>query len=284
MRIYLSRNVSLGIGIELPAAIEEIREAYALLNGTDTIPLETATAYVCSDIPHMHDYLYEVPVTMHALDELNYLAHRIDWMDAQESFVFGAAIKLTEPKSLQELINLACNLDKFDYWPGITTEAQLGEALAAKEHDMISKGQVGCSDLELLGKSYRKACQGVFMECGFVKTEKPMECAYDGISIPDLEYKIAPVFMVWLCKKGGNHYDNYKLALPASEAKMDLFKSGMGITSWSDCEVLVTSYSVADMQDKLPKTIEKLNDLALTIQKDMEQQEGEGVMQIKGFE
>ena len=128
MRIYLSRAVSPGIGIELPAAIEEIREAYALLDGTDTIPLETATAYVCSDIPNMHDYLYEVPVTMHALNELNYLAHQIDWMDTQACFVFGAAIKLTEPKSLQGMINLACNVDKVVYWFGIITEAQLGEA------------------------------------------------------------------------------------------------------------------------------------------------------------
>ena len=30
--------------MELSAAIEEIREAYALLNGTDTIPLETIDA------------------------------------------------------------------------------------------------------------------------------------------------------------------------------------------------------------------------------------------------
>lgn len=51
-----------------------------MLNGTDTNPPETATAYVCSDIPNMHDYLYEVPVTMQALGELNYLVHRIDWM------------------------------------------------------------------------------------------------------------------------------------------------------------------------------------------------------------
>ncbi|MFQ9702065.1 MAG: hypothetical protein ACLR0U_06445 [Enterocloster clostridioformis] len=45
-KIYLSRTVSPGVGISLPATIEEMREAYSLLNGTDTVPLETATAYV----------------------------------------------------------------------------------------------------------------------------------------------------------------------------------------------------------------------------------------------
>ena len=47
----------------MPAAIEEIREAYSLLNGTDTVPLETATAYVESSIPNLRQYLYEVPVS-----------------------------------------------------------------------------------------------------------------------------------------------------------------------------------------------------------------------------
>ena len=62
-KIYLSRTVSPGVGISLPATIEEMREAYSLLNGTDTVPLETATAYVESSIPNLRQYLYEVPVT-----------------------------------------------------------------------------------------------------------------------------------------------------------------------------------------------------------------------------
>ena len=35
-KIYLSRTVGLGVGIYLPATIEEIREAYSLLNGMDS--------------------------------------------------------------------------------------------------------------------------------------------------------------------------------------------------------------------------------------------------------
>ena len=79
-KIFLSRTVSPGVGISLPATIEEIREAYSLLNGTDTVPLETATAYVESSIPNLRHYLYEVPVTEKRLEELNYLAYRVKWM------------------------------------------------------------------------------------------------------------------------------------------------------------------------------------------------------------
>ena len=51
-----------------------MREAYSLLNGTDTVPLETATAYVESSIPNLRQYLYEVPVTEKRLEELRRLA------------------------------------------------------------------------------------------------------------------------------------------------------------------------------------------------------------------
>lgn len=76
-KIYLSRTVSPGVGISLPATIKEMREAYSLLNGTDTVPLETATAYVESSIPNLRQYLlYEVPVTEKRLEELNYCSEQ----------------------------------------------------------------------------------------------------------------------------------------------------------------------------------------------------------------
>ena len=101
-KIFLSRTVSPGVGISLPATIEEIREAYSLLNGTDTVPLETATAYVESSIPNLRHYLYEVPVTEKRLEELNYLAYRVKWMDSQDEAVFGTVIEMMKPETLQD--------------------------------------------------------------------------------------------------------------------------------------------------------------------------------------
>lgn len=128
-KIYLSRTVSPGVGISLPATIEEMREAYSLLNGTDTVPLETATAYVESSIPNLRQYLYEVPVSEKRLEELNYLAYRVKWMDSQDEAVFGTVIEMMKPETLQDMINLSCNMDKFRYLPGVTTEVKLGEHL-----------------------------------------------------------------------------------------------------------------------------------------------------------
>ena len=81
-KIYLSWTVSPGVGISLLATIEEMREVYSLLNGTDTVSLETATAFVESSIPNLRQYLYEVSMTEKRLEELNYLAYRVKWMDS----------------------------------------------------------------------------------------------------------------------------------------------------------------------------------------------------------
>ena len=128
-KIYLSRTVGLGVGIYLPATIEEIREAYSLLNGMDTVPLESATAYVESSIPNLHQYLYEVPVSEKRLEELNYLAYRVKWMDSLDEAVFGTVIAMMKPETLQDIINLSCNMAKFRYLPGVTTVTKLGEYL-----------------------------------------------------------------------------------------------------------------------------------------------------------
>ena len=105
-KIYLSRTVSPGVGISLPAAIEEIREAYSLLNGTDTVPLETATTYVESSIPNLRQYLYEVPVSEKRLEELNYLAYRVKWMDSQDEAVFGTETEIVTTKSGKLCLNM----------------------------------------------------------------------------------------------------------------------------------------------------------------------------------
>ncbi len=162
-KIYLSRTVSPGVGISLPAAIEEIREAYSLLNGTDTVPLETATAYVESSIPNLRQYLYEVPVSEKRLEELNYLAYRAKWMDSQDEAVFGTVIEMMKPETLQDMINLSCNMDKFRYLPGVTTEAKLGEHLLKGNADMAMEEQAARSNYEGIGTDYIKNTVVCFM-------------------------------------------------------------------------------------------------------------------------
>ena len=75
------------------------------------------------------------------LEELNYLAYRVKWMDSQDEAVFGTVIEMMKPETLQNIINLSCNMDKFRYLPGTTTEAKLGEYLLKGYLDMTMEEQ-----------------------------------------------------------------------------------------------------------------------------------------------
>ena len=252
-KIYLSRTVSPGVGISLPATIEEMREAYSLLNGTDTVPLETATAYVESSIPNLRQYLYEVPVTEKRLEELNYLAYRVKWMDSQDEAVFGTVIEMMKPETLQDMINLSCNMDKFRYLPGVTTEAKLGEHLLKGNADMAMEEQAARSNYEGIGKDYIKKHGGMFHAVGYTSGSQE---------------ELEPIYR-------GNPYDNYTLTLPATESKMDALKSAMGISNWSECKQLAIQCRVPTLWDGLPEygSIEELNDLVTEHCQSMENQQ-----------
>lgn len=273
-KIYLSRTVSPGVGISLPATIEEMREAYSLLNGTDTVPLETATAYVESSIPNLRQYLYEVPVSEKRLEELNYLAYRVKWMDSQDEAVFGTVIEMMKPETLQDIINLSCNMDKFRYLPGTTTEAKLGEYLLKRNANMTMEEQPARFDYEGIGKDYIKKHGGMFHAFGYTSgIQEELEDIYEGNGLPDLSYKQTYSLKVWIYK--GNPYDNYTLILPATESKMDALKSAMGISNWSECKQLVIQCRVAATWDWLPEygSIEELNDLVTEHCRSMENQQ-----------
>lgn len=251
-----------------------MREAYSLLNGTDTVPLETATAYVESSIPNLRQYLYEVPVTEKRLEELNYLAYRVKWMDSQDEAVFGTVIEMMKPETLQDMINLSCNMDKFRYLPGVTTEAKLGEYLLKRNADMTMEEQPARFDYEGIGKDYIKKHGGMFHAFGYTSgIQEELEPIYGGNELPDPDFKQTCSFKVWIYK--GNPYDNYTLTLPATESKMDALKSAMGISNWSECKQLAIQCRVPTLWDWLPEygSIEELNDLVTEHCQSMENQQ-----------
>lgn len=88
------------------------------------------------------------------LEELNYLAYRAKWMDSHDEAVFGTVIEMMKPETLQDMINLSCNMDKFRYLPGVTTEAKLGEHLLKGNADMAMEEQAARSNYEGIGKDY----------------------------------------------------------------------------------------------------------------------------------
>ncbi|MGI6577250.1 MAG: antirestriction protein ArdA [Eubacteriales bacterium] len=128
------------------------------------------------------------------LDELNYLASRLDEMTPSEYEQFQAAIEMGEhTRSLEDLINLTYNLDCYDVYPGIHDHDDLGryyiEELGAME---IPSYLESYFDYEAYGRDVALEEGGEFTDFGYVRdTGDRFYEEYDGQieSIPE-EYRV----------------------------------------------------------------------------------------------
>ncbi len=155
-----------GENLKFPTTTEEVQ---ALLKriGIDGVRYEEIfiTDYEVN-IPGLYDCLGEYE----SIDELNYLASLISEMDQSDREKFEAVIDSGEYSgSVKELINLAQNLDCFEFYPGVTDDETLGriyvedmEAIDVPEH------LLNYFDYEAYGRDIRLNEDGHYAPGGYV--------------------------------------------------------------------------------------------------------------------
>lgn len=140
------------------------------------------------------DGLYDKLGEYESLDELNYLASKLDEMSQGEYEQFQAAMEIGDHSgSVQEIINLTENLDCYDVYPDIHDYDDLGryyidelDAMQVPEH---LRNYI---DYEAYGRDVAMEEGGDFTDLGYVRdTGSRFEEVYDGEhgSIPE-EYRV----------------------------------------------------------------------------------------------
>ena len=140
------------------------------------------------------DGLYDKLGEYESLDELNYLASKLDEMSQSEYEQFQAAMEIGDHSgSVQEIINLTENLDCYDVYPDIHDYDDLGryyidelDAMQVPEH---LKNYI---DYEAYGRDIAMDESGDFTDLGYVRdTGSSFHEYYDGErgSIPE-EYRV----------------------------------------------------------------------------------------------
>lgn len=134
--------------------------------------------------------LYDLLGEYANLDELNYLATKLDDMSQDEYERFQAALEIGEHTgSIEELINLTMNLDCYDFYPDVHDHDDLGryyveelDALQVPEH---LRNYI---DYEAYGRDIALEEGGEFTDLGYVRDiGDSFDIYYDGErgSIPD---------------------------------------------------------------------------------------------------
>ena len=140
------------------------------------------------------DGLYDKLGEYESLDELNYLASKLDEMSQGEYEQFQAAMEIGDHSgSLQEIINLTENLDCYDIYPDIHDHDDLGryyiEELDAMQVPEHLRNYI---DYEAYGRDIALEEGGEFTDLGYVRdTGSHFDEVYDGDrdSIPE-EYRV----------------------------------------------------------------------------------------------
>ena len=147
-----------------------------------------------SDYDCYVDGLYEKLGEYENLDELNYLASKLDELDDHDYNHLQAAMQVSNyTGSIKDVINLIDNLDKYEIYPGVESDADLGryyiEELGMME---VPDYLADYIDYEAYGRDVAINEMGQFTDYGYVRdTQESFTEYYDGDreNIPD-EYRV----------------------------------------------------------------------------------------------
>jgi len=175
---------------EFPTTKDEIRQTFKEI-GIDGVRYEEffITDYEC-EVEGISQSLGEYT----GIDELNYLAAKLEDMESWEIEKYEAAVETGDYSSdIQDLINLTGNLDCFDYLEGIDDAYDLGHYWIEESGCYDTKSMDSLTnyiDYERFGRDISLDEGGTFSTKGYIRnTGDTFYQDYDGINVPD-EYKV----------------------------------------------------------------------------------------------
>ena len=184
-----------GEWVKFPTTAEELKEVFKRIGiGQRDDFGQPYEEWFITDYDCYVDGLYSKLGEYENLDELNYLASKLDEMSASEYAQFQAGMEMGDHcGSLQEIINLTENLDCYEIYPNIEDYDDLGRYYIEELDAMqVSEHLQNYIDYEAYGRDVAMDENGSFTDQGYVRDTGDRFCEYyDGErgSIPD-EYRV----------------------------------------------------------------------------------------------
>lgn len=184
-----------GEWVKFPTTAEEMKEVFKRIGiGQRDDFGQPYEEWFITDYDCYVDGLYDKLGEYENLDELNYLASKLDEMSDSEYAQFQAGMEMGDHcGSLQEIINLTENLDCYEIYPNIEDYDDLGRYYIDELEVMqIPEHLQNYIDYEAYGRDVAMDENGSFTDQGYVRDTGDRFCEYyDGErgSIPD-EYRV----------------------------------------------------------------------------------------------
>ena len=184
-----------GEWVKFPTTAEELKEVFKRIGiGQKNDFGQPYEEWFITDYDCYVDGLYSKLGEYENLDELNYLASKLDEMSESEYAQFQAGMEMGDHcGSLQEIINLTENLDCYEVYPHIEDYDDLGRYYIEELEVMqVPEHLQNYIDYEAYGRDVAMDENGSFTDQGYVRDTGDRFCEfYDGErgSIPD-EYRV----------------------------------------------------------------------------------------------
>ena len=184
-----------GEWVKFPTTAEEMKEVFKRIGiGQRDDFGQPYEEWFITDYDCYVDGLYDKLGEYESLDELNYLASKLDEMSDSEYAQFQAGMEMGDHcGSLQEIINLTENLDCYEIYPHIEDYDDLGRYYIEELEVMqVPEHLQNYIDYEAYGRDVAMDENGSFTDQGYVRDTGDRFCEYyDGErgSIPD-EYRV----------------------------------------------------------------------------------------------
>ena len=184
-----------GEWVKFPTTAEELKEVFKRIGiGQKDDFGQPYEEWFITDYDYYVDGLYDKLGEYENLDELNYLASKLDEMSESEYAQFQAGMEMGDHcGSLQEIINLTENLDCYEVYPDIHDYDDLGRYYIEELDVMqVPEHLQNYIDYEAYGRDVALEENGTFTDQGYVRdTGDSFHEYYDGErgSIPD-EYRV----------------------------------------------------------------------------------------------
>lgn len=172
------------------------------------------------------------------IEELNFLAKRMESFDKREQSQFDAAVSIFRPKTVEALINYTYNLPRFTLISDFSTPNAIGVSHILNRKQVMSLDEMASTDFAKIGKELMQSGKGITTPYGvlFVNEDIPFEPVYDGRHFPAFDYK-GSCMTVEVSGKGEKEY----LYLPCDTADIDHALAKLPAKTWEECECSLES-------------------------------------------
>ena len=222
--------------IRFPCKETEMSAALERIHAEDVTPLELYVTEVI--FPAELNFLQDRFVN---LDEVNFLAKRMDGFFGDEEYQFYEAMKSEGFDTLPDLINLSFNLNRYPLIRDISDMGKIG-----REYLLTVKGCLPADDEDdpkyaEFGQKLIQSGKGVFAEHGllFVDENTPFQKLYDGQVFPPYVYDSDVLCIVKAEYNGRSEY----LYLPCEEKAIDKAFARLG-TAPGNAKITLEDFSV----------------------------------------